>query len=81
MERGLSPIKFDEGLKVANELNCAGYFETSALTQYGLKTMFDHVIRKAIVHKYRKGGKHSSGHENKRASWGLTRLFRKMLAV
>jgi Ras-related C3 botulinum toxin substrate 1 len=59
-ERGLKPITAEEGNKLAKEIGAVCYVECSALTQKGLKTVFDEAI-KCILFPDDKGGKKRSG--------------------
>jgi len=75
LDRNMAPISTQQGNALAAEIGAAGYFETSAITQHGLKTMFDQVIRKGLGYKY------TSGKSKKRSSWGVSRLFKRLIAV
>ena len=44
-EKNQKPITEEEGIERAKEMGCCAYFETSALTQQGLKEVFDSSIR------------------------------------
>ncbi|XP_041357607.1 ras-related C3 botulinum toxin substrate 1-like [Gigantopelta aegis] len=46
--QGLSPIKREQGIKVANKIRAKKYMECSALTQRGLKQVFDEAVRAVL---------------------------------
>ena len=48
-ERGLRPISYSQGLKTQKVLGAIEYLECSALTQEGLKDVFDKAIQ-AVPH-------------------------------
>lgn len=54
------PISFTQGQAMAREIHAEKYLECSALTQKGLKTVFDEAIRAVLCpgvqHKKKKGG-------------------------
>lgn len=44
-EKGLKPITYEQGVKMAKELGCVNYYECSAATQQGVKEVFDYALR------------------------------------
>ena len=50
-EKKLSPINYPQGLAMAKEIGAVKYLECSALTQKGLKTVFDEAIRAVLCPK------------------------------
>lgn len=50
-EKKLSPITYPQGLALAKELGSVKYLECSALTQKGLKMVFDEAIRAVLCPK------------------------------
>lgn len=47
-QKGLSMVSTEQGMDCARDIGAVSYLECSALTQEGLKTMFDEAIRAAI---------------------------------
>ena len=52
-DKRLSPITYPQGLAMAKEIGAVKYLECSALTQKGLKTVFDEAIRAVLCPKPR----------------------------
>jgi GTPase SAR1 family protein len=50
-DKKLSPITYPQGLAMAKEIGAVKYLECSALTQKGLKTVFDEAIRAVLCPK------------------------------
>ena len=59
-EKGLSPISFETGQKLAKEIKAVKYLECSALTQKNLKMVFDEAIRIVLNPVKQKSGKKCS---------------------
>jgi len=59
-EKRLSPIKFEQGLALAKEIDAVKYLECSAFTQNGLRIVFDETIRAVLYPqvKTKKKNKH-----------------------
>lgn len=47
--QNLSPIKREQGMKMASKIRAVKYLECSALTQRGLKQVFDEAVRSVLM--------------------------------
>lgn len=45
---GQAPIRKEQGIKMANKIKAVNYLECSALTQQGLKNVFEETVRCVI---------------------------------
>jgi len=50
-DKGLKPISTEQGELLAQEIRAIKYMECSALTQVGLKEVFDHAIKTVLIPK------------------------------
>lgn len=50
-DKNLQPITYQQGLAMGKEITAVKYLECSALTQKGLKTVFDEAIRAVLLPK------------------------------
>lgn len=46
----MQPIQYTQGVSMARDIGAVKYLECSALSQKGLKTVFDEVIRAVCKH-------------------------------
>ena len=60
-EKGKTPISYEEGLKKMKEIHAINYVECSALTQKGLKAVFDEAIKSVVLPSSRKQAKKRTG--------------------
>jgi Ras-related C3 botulinum toxin substrate 1 len=60
-EKRLEPISESRGAQLAQQLGAIKYLECSALTQKGLKNVFDEAIRCVLMAKTSRSAKKSSG--------------------
>ncbi|KAL7413825.1 ras-related C3 botulinum substrate 3, isoform CRA_a [Mrakia frigida] len=60
-DRRMSPIAYPAGVQCSREIGAVRYLECSALSQQGLKNVFDEAIRSVLSPQPIGGGKHGSG--------------------
>jgi len=60
-EKKLAPISFEQGTQMMKEIGAVKYLECSALTQKGLKNVFDEAIRAVIAPQTTKAAKKKGG--------------------
>lgn len=51
---GQAPVTYEEGLSVAQKIGAYKYLECSARTQEGVKEVFEHATRAALLAKSKK---------------------------
>jgi len=49
-EKKMAPITYEQGVQMMNQIGAVRYMECSALTQTGLKALFDEALR-AVIYK------------------------------
>ncbi|TIC75806.1 hypothetical protein E3Q00_00528 [Wallemia mellicola] len=59
--RRMEPINYSQGVELSKDINAIKYLECSALTQKGLKGVFDEAIRAVLVPQGRKSKRKQKG--------------------
>lgn len=70
-DKRMNPITKEQAESLAKELRCVKYMECSALTQAGLKNVFDEAIRTVLNPPDLSGGKKGKGGGGKKGKCTL----------